>query len=60
MKDLETGWFEMIQYKEKHTAKIANLLEQMLLCRYPRPKIITFGCVNQFLGHAIKNNLIKK
>ena len=59
MIDLETGWFEIIQYKEKQTDTIVNLVEKFWLCRYPRPKIITYYCGNEFRGHTFKNDLIK-
>ena len=57
--DLETGWFEIIQYKDKQADTIVDLVEKMWLCRYLRPKIITCYCGNEFLGHAFKNDLIK-
>ena len=59
MIDLATGWFEIIQYKDKQADTILNLVEKMWLCRYPRPKILTCYCGNEFLGHAFKNDLIK-
>ena len=40
--DPATGWFEIVQYNEKQAAKIANLVEQTWLCRYPLPTIITY------------------
>ena len=35
------------------------MFEQMWLCIYPHPKIITYDPVNEFLGHAFKNIIIK-
>ena len=54
--DPENGWFEIIQYKYKQAANIANLVDQTRLCRYPRPKIITSDRRNEFLVHAFKND----
>ena len=55
MIEQETRWFEIIQYKDKKSATITNLVEQMWLCRYPRPTIITYDRWNEFLGNALKN-----
>ena len=55
-----TGWFEIVQYKDKNAATIENLVEQTWLCGYPLPKIINYDQGNEFLGHAFKNYLIKK
>ena len=57
MIDPETGWFEIVQYNEKQAATISNLVEQKQLCRYPFPTIIMYDQVNEFLGHAFKNDL---
>ena len=42
MIDPETGWFEIVRYNDKQAATIANLVGKTWLCRYPRPKIITY------------------
>ena len=52
--DPETGWFEIVRYDEKQSDTISNLVEQTWLCRYPRPTLITYDRVNEFLGHAFK------
>ena len=57
-KDPVTGWFEIIKYKDKHTTKIANLLEQTWLFRYSRPTINTYGRENELLTHAVLKDLI--
>ena len=54
MIDPTTGWLEIVQYNNKEDATIENLVEQTWLCRYPRPKIITYDRGNEFLGHALK------
>ena len=59
MVEPSTGWFEIIQYKDKREATIENLVENTWQCRYQSTKIITHDCGNEFLGHALKNNLIK-
>ena len=56
---LSTGWFEILHYNNKQYATIANLVEQTLLCRYPRPTIITYDLGNDFLGDAFTNDLIE-
>ena len=60
MIDLATGWFEIVQYNDKHASTIENLVEKTLLCIYERPTIITYDRVNEFLGHTFGNNLSKK
>ena len=42
MLDPVTGWFEIMQYNNKKTMKIANLVETMWLVRYPQPVEITY------------------
>ena len=59
MIDPATGWFEIVWYNDKQAATIANLVAQTWLCRYPGPTIITYDWLNEFLGHAFKNDLIK-
>ena len=54
------GWFEILQYNDKQTATIANLVKKTWLCRYPTSSIITYNQGNEFLGHAFKNDLIIK
>ena len=49
-----TRWSELVRYNDKHAANTANLVYQAWLCRYPRPKIITYDSRNELLGHAIK------
>ena len=53
------GWFKILQYKNKHTAKIEKLAEQAWLCRYPRSRIITHNHSNELLRHLFKINLIQ-
>ena len=59
MVDSEIGWFLIVQYNDKQSNTIANLVYQTWFCRYPRPTIITYDQGNKFLGHAFKNDLIK-
>ena len=59
MIDLATGWFEIIQYKDKQADTILNLVEKMWLCIYPIPTIIMNNRRNKFLCHAFKNDLIE-
>ena len=60
MIDPESGWFEILKYNDKHAATIENLVDQTWLCRYPRPTRIIYDRGNEFLGHALKNDLIEK
>ena len=55
----ETGWFEIVQYNDKYSDTIANMIDPMWLCRYPCPTKIMYDCGNKFLGHAFINDLIK-
>ena len=59
MIDLATGWFEIVSYNDKQAATIENLVGQTWLCRYPCQTIITYKSGNEFLGHALKNELIE-
>ena len=56
--DPEAGWFEILQYNYIQAAKIANLVYQTWLCRYPCPIIITYDHGNEFLSHTFKNDII--
>ena len=50
-------WNNTIQkYKVIHNKK---LVDQTGLYKYSSPAIITYGCGNEFIGHALKNNLTK-
>ena len=54
-----TGWSEVVQYNDKHSATIENLVEQTCLCRYLCPAIITYVHGNELLGHTFKIDLIE-
>ena len=54
--DPATGWFEIVKYNYKQTDTIENLGQQIWICRYMHPTIITYDRGNEFLGHAFKNN----
>ena len=58
--DPATGLLEIVQYNGKKAATVSNLVQQIWLCRYTRPTIITYNSRNEFLGNSFKNNLIKK
>ena len=60
MIDTTTGWIEKLQYNNKQSDTIANLVYQTWLCRYPHPSIIMCYQGNDFLGHAFNNELTKK
>ena len=48
-------WFVILWYNNKQSATIENLVKQTWLCRYPRPKKITYDHRNEFVGNAFKN-----
>ena len=52
-----TGWFEILQYNNKLTAIISNLVDQSWLCRHQSPTITTHNHGNEFLGHSFNNNI---
>ena len=56
---LATVWFETIQYNNNQAAIIANLVEKTWLRKYPRPTIIMYDQLNEFLCYPFKNGLIK-
>ena len=55
-----TGWIKIVQYNDKQSDTISNLVEQAWLCKYPMNKIITYNRGNELLILAFKNDLIKK
>jgi hypothetical protein len=55
MIDPATGWFEIIEYPDKRSITIANLVEQAWLSRYPWPTLITYDQGSEFIGHQFKN-----
>ena len=56
MIDLETGWFEIVQYNDIQADIIENLVEQTWLCRYPLTPINTYNRGNEFMGNGFKND----
>ena len=51
MIDPVTGWFEIVQYDDKRSITIANLVETAWLSRYPIPKEITYDQGKEFIGN---------
>ena len=45
-----TGWLEIVQYSDKKSITIANLVEQTWLSRYPWPTLITYDRGSEFIG----------
>ena len=43
-----TRWFEIVQYSDKKSITIANLVEQTWLSRYPWPTLITYDRGSEF------------
>ena len=48
-----------MQYNDKRSISIANLVETTWLCRYPRPIEITYGQGSEFIGHDFRKPLIE-
>ena len=55
MIDPATGWFEIIQYLDKRSIMIANLVEQTWLSRYPWPRLIAYDRGSEFIGYEVHN-----
>ena len=53
-------WFEIMEYDDKRTISIANLVEIMWLYRYPRPMKMTYDQGSEFIGHEFSKSLIKE
>ena len=51
MIDPVTGWFEIVQYDDKRSITIANLVETAWLSRYPISKEITYDQGKEFIGN---------
>jgi RNase H-like domain found in reverse transcriptase/Reverse transcriptase (RNA-dependent DNA polymerase)/Integrase zinc binding domain len=54
MIDPATGWFEMRQIQTKSADRIANLLEEVWLSRYPWPTQIVFDRGSEFKAEVYK------
>ena len=54
-----TRQFEVVQYDDKRTTTITNLVETMWLSRYPRPREITYDQGKEFIGHGFRKSLIE-
>ena len=59
MTDPATKWFKIVLHNDKQIDTIAKLVEHIWLCRYPRPKIITYDRANELICHAFRNAPIK-
>ena len=55
MIDPATGWFEIVEIKEKKADYIANVLEQTWLNRYPRPVEIIMDRGSEFAAEVREN-----
>ena len=60
MIDPVTRWFEVIQYNNKKTMTIANLVETTWLVQYPWLVDIKYDQGGELLGHEYKNSLIEQ
>ena len=58
MIDPVTGWFKIMEYNNKHTIKIANLVEATWLTRYHWPIEIMYDQGSSFIGHGFQKSLI--
>ena len=59
MIDPATSWFEVVQYDDKKSMTVANIVENTWLTRYPRPDICTMDRGSEFIGHAFKKELMQ-
>jgi transposase InsO family protein len=57
MCDPATGWFEVAEIKDKTSEGTAKILDQIWLCRYPRPKRCISDNGNEFLGKEFQEIL---
>jgi len=54
MIDPATGWFEIIDFKDKKSITISGLVEKMWLSRYPWPQLVTYDQGGEFIGHEFR------
>ena len=52
-------WFEIVQYDDKISINIANVVETMWWYRYPRPIEITYDQGKESIGHDFRKSLIE-
>ena len=52
------GWSKIVQYNDKQSDAISNLVDQAWMCIYPTPTTITYNRGNESLSHAFKHYLI--
>ncbi|GKY94846.1 hypothetical protein MPSEU_000449600 [Mayamaea pseudoterrestris] len=57
MADPSTGWFEVMEVKDKTADHIAQTFDRCWLCRYPRPVECIFDNGNEFLGRGFQEML---
>jgi transposase InsO family protein len=50
MIDSATGWFEIHQYNDKRSIRVADIAEQEWFSRYPWPTQITYDRGSEFIG----------
>ena len=50
MCDPATGWFEIVEVKDKKAITAAHVFDQVWLCRYPRPNFAIFDNGSEFTG----------
>ena len=57
MCDPATGWFEIVEVKDKKAITAAHVFDQVWLCRYPRPKFAIFDNESEFTGQEFQELL---
>ena len=60
MIDPVTGWFKIKRYKDKRYTSTSDLVETMLLSRYPIPMKITYDQGSEFIGHEFRKYVIEE
>eukprot|EP00980_Cylindrotheca_fusiformis_P020524 scaffold7585_cov72-Cylindrotheca_fusiformis.AAC.1 len=52
MIDPATGWFEIVEIKDKQADEVANKLEQTWLVRYPWPQNVVCNRGKEFMAEV--------
>ena len=52
--DPATSWFEIVEFDDKRSDTVANLVEQTWLCRYPWPEKCIFDHGSEFIGQEFQ------
>ena len=59
MIDPATGWFEIVEVTDKESHTVAEKIDKLWLCRYPRPNKVIYDRGSEFIGPSFQE-LIKE